>query len=97
MTGRRITDANALMAERVWVLLTYPDGSEFCFQTTLNPALLHQEGVVLDEGKLVRLDKKYLVNGQMVYRQFPYEGAVISMWTSETYNDPMSAKLRAFF
>lgn len=94
--GNRIKDSSALTSGLVWVLLRYKDGSEFCFQTTLNTQLLHQYGVILEEGKLVRLDKKYLVRGDMVYRQFPYGDASISLWDSETYTDEHSAELRKF-
>ncbi len=92
----RITDANALTQGLVWVLLTYPDGSEFCFQTTLNTSILRDRGVILEEGKLVRLDKKYLIDGQMLYKQFSYQGATISLWRRETYTDSKSAELRQF-
>ena len=92
----RIRNSDALVNGLVWVLLRYPDGSEFCFQTTLNATLLRQYGVVLEEGKLVRLDKKYLEYGEMVYRQFPYTGATISMWDEMTYTDQTSASLRDF-
>lgn len=97
MTGAvKITDSQQLLQRLVWVLLKYSDGSEFCFQTTLNPKLLREYDIVLEEGNLVRLDKKYFVDGQMVYRQFPHQGATISLWESEHYTDPQSAKLRAF-
>ena len=76
----RIKDSNALLEGLVWVLLRYCDGSEFCFQSTLNSTILYQHGIVLEEGKLVRLDKKYLEYGQMVYRQFPYPGVTIMVW-----------------
>ena len=92
----RIRNSNALVNGLVWVLLRYPDGSEFCFQTTLNATLLRQYGVVLEEGKLVRLDKKYLEYGEMMYRQFSYTGATISMWDEMTYTDQTSASLRDF-
>lgn len=94
--GNRIKDSSALTAGLVWVLLRYEDGSEFCFQTTLNSSLLHKYGVVLEEGKLVRLDKKYLMHGEMRYRQFPFAGVSISLWDSMTYTDERSARLRDF-
>ena len=80
----------------VWVLLRYSDNSEFCFQTTLNPEILNRFGVVLEEGKLVRLDKQYYELGDMVYRQFSYEGASVSLWDEEHYTDPLSARLKDF-
>lgn len=92
----RLHDSSLLTKELVWVLFQYPDKSEFCFQTTLNPELLHQYGVVLDEGKLVRLDKKYLEKGQFVYRQFSFHGVKISLWDEETYTDELSSRLRKF-
>ena len=92
----RISDPAALTSGLVWVLLTYADGSEFCFQTTLNSELLHQYGVVLDEGMLVRLDKKYLENGEFVYRQFSFRNAKVSLWSEETYTDETSSALRKF-
>lgn len=96
MAGNRINDSNSLVNGVVWALLTYPDGSEFCFQTTLNGAILAKYGIILEEGKLARLDKKYLVKGDMVYKQFKFEGAKISLWDAETYTDPVSASLRKF-
>lgn len=92
----KITDSQQLLQRLVWVLLKYSDGSEFCFQTTLNPKILREHGIILEEGNLVRLDKKYFVDGQMVYRQFPHQSAVISLWESEHYTHPESAALRAF-
>lgn len=96
MAGNKINNPNALTDGLVWALLTYQDGSQFCFQTTLNGALLAKYGVILEEGKLVRLDKKYLVKGDMVYKQFKYEGTKISLWDAETYTDAVSAGLRQF-
>lgn len=92
----KISDASTLNRELVWVLLRYADGSEFCFQTTLSTALLRKYGVVLEEGKLVRLDKKYYVNGQYVYRQFPFAGTVVSLWDSLHYTDEISYRLHEF-
>lgn len=89
-------DASILQKGLVWVLLKYPDKSEFCFQTTLNPELLRKYDVILEEGKLVRLDKRYLQNGQMVYKQFPYGNAKITLWDGMTYTDEKSAELRDF-
>lgn len=96
VAGNRITDSSALTQGEVWVLLKYVDGSEFCFKTTLNPTILASYGVVLQEGCLARLDKRYLEYGQMVYRQFPFRDATISLWDAETYTDEASAKLRYF-
>lgn len=96
MPGKRITDPNALRKNLVWVLLRYGDGSEFCFQTTLSPGILEERGVVLEEGKLVRLDKKYYLNGRYVYKQIPYEGAKVSLWTEMTYTHRPSYELRDF-
>ena len=94
--GKRIHDSSALTNGLVWALLRYQDGSEFCFQTTLNTQLLNQFGIVLQEGCLVRLDKQYLEHGQMVYRQFAFAGASVSLWDAMTYTDEASAKLRDF-
>lgn len=94
--ANRISDKSALTTGLVWVLLRYPDDTEFCFQTTLNGEILSQLGIVLEEGKLVRLDKKYFVRGDFVYKQFPYVGVSVSLWDSEHYTDPTSASLRDF-
>lgn len=94
---QRIEDKNALLKGLVWVTLTYEDNSQFCFQTTLNTNILRDYGVVLEEGKLVRLDKQYYWNGQMIYRQFPFVGAVISMWTGLHYDHELSRALHDFF
>lgn len=96
LMATKLTDKSALIQGLVWVLLTYPDGSEFCFQTTLNPQLLNSYGVVLEEGKLARLDKQYIHHGAMVYRQFPHAGAVLSLWSECHYEDAESAKLHDF-
>lgn len=96
MAGNRITDNSAITSGLVWALLRYQDGSEFCFQTTLNAQLLNSYGVVLEEGCLVRLDKKYFENGAMVYRQFPFSGTSITLWDALTYTNEESAALREF-
>lgn len=88
--------ASCLEKGLAWALLTYADGSQFCFQTTLNPNILRERGVVLEEGKLVRLDKKYYMHGKYVYRQFPFGGTRVTFWDAMTYTDPRSAQLRDF-
>lgn len=94
--SRRIVDSSALSTGLVWALLTYPDGSEFCFQTTLNGPILAQHNIVLEEGKLARLDKRYLEGGDMVYKQFSFAGAKVSLWEEETYFDKASKALKDF-
>lgn len=96
MCGERILDKNKLLTGLVWVLLTYRDKSEFCFQTTLNNDILREKGITLEEGKLPRLDKTYYVNGKFVYRQFPVEGAKLSLWTALTYTDIRSEAMHKF-
>lgn len=78
------------------MLLKYPDSSEFCFETTLNPTILQQLGIILEEGKFVRLDKQYFEKGQMVYKQFSYREAKVSLYDQMTYTDERSARLRDF-
>lgn len=92
----QIKDKQAIARGTVWVLLRYSDGSEFCFQSTLNPAMLSQRGIALEEGKLPRIDKKYLHNNREVYRQFAYEGATITFWDGCHYTDDESRKLHDF-
>lgn len=94
--GTKIDNINAITDGLVWILLTYEDGSEFCFQTTLNADILRDKGVLLEEGKLVRLDKLYYWNGQMIYRQFPIANATVSLWTELTYSNPDSQALHEF-
>lgn len=94
--GKQYKDTSVISKQLVWALLTYSDGSQFCFQTTLNSGILREYDVVLEEGKLVRLDKKYYWNGRYVYRQFPFAGAKISLWDRMTYTHPESARLRDF-
>jgi hypothetical protein len=96
MPGKRITDNSVLMKQKVWALLRYSDGSEFCFQTTLCPDILRELGIVLEEGKLVRLDKQYYWNGRFIYRQFPYENCSITLWDSLTYTHRASYELHEF-
>lgn len=92
----KITDSAQLSKRRVWILLKYPDSSEFCFETTLSPDILRKEGVVLQEGHLVRLDKKYYINGQFVYRQFPFQGTTVTLWEQLTYTHSPSAAMHEF-
>lgn len=84
----KYTDASVLQRQRVWALLTYKDNSQFCFETTLCPAILNELGIILEEGKLPRLDKKYYIDGQFIYRQFPYETAKVSLWNQLHYTQP---------
>lgn len=92
----KLTDKSVLATQCVWVLLTYKDGSQFCFQTTLNEDILRERGILLEEGRLPRLDKQYYVNGQYVYRQFPFEGVSVSLWDQEHYDDPDSLLVKEF-
>lgn len=96
MSATRITNKQALADGLVWALLTYKDGSQFCFQTTLNPEILREHDIVLEEGKLARLDKKYYWGGRYVYRQFNYVGASISLWDGMHYDHPESYKVHEF-
>lgn len=97
MSGNPIKDKNALVNGKVWVLLTYSDGSQFCFQTTLNTHILKELGIILEEGKLPRIDKKYYWGGQYVYRQFSFIGAKLSLWDNLTYTHKPSEVLHSFF
>ncbi len=96
MSATRITNKSALVEGLVWVLLTYKDGSQFCFQTTLNPDILRDKGVILEEGKLARLDKQYYWGGQYIFRQFNYVGAKVSLWTDLHYDHLESFKVHEF-
>lgn len=96
MLATRVNDKSALTEGLVWVCLTYKDGSQFCFQTTLNVDILREKGVVLEEGKLARLDKKYYWGGQYIYRQFPFVGASVSLWTGLHYDHVESYKVHEF-
>ena len=92
----KINDASALTSGLVWALLTYEDGSQFCFQTTLNQRILAQHSITLEEEKLPRLDKKYLVNGEKIYRHFRYKDAKVSLWDEMHYTDKESEALKDF-
>lgn len=94
--GQRIHDRRVLQTSLVWVLFSYQDGSEFCFQTTLNHDELKARGIILEEGCLPRLDKQYVEYGQRVYRQFPFTGVKISLWDTLTYFDRDSELLHDF-
>ena len=96
MANRTQLSPNALVDGTAWVLLKYEDDSEFCFETTLSPRILNQKGIILEEGCFARLDKQYYENGKMVYRQFPYGEAAVTVWNVETYTDRMSSFLREF-
>lgn len=96
MSATRITNKSALTEGLVWTLLTYKDGSQFCFQTTLNADILRERGIVLEEGKLARLDKQYYWGGRYIYRQFNYVGASISLWDGLHYDHVESFKVHEF-
>lgn len=96
MPGKRITDANALATSKVWALLKYPDGSEFCFQTTLSGDILREYDIILEEGKLPRIDKKYYWGGRYIYRQFPISGTTITLWDNLTYTHRASYEMHEF-
>ncbi len=96
MPASKLTNKQVLVEKPVWALLTYSDGSQFCFQTTLNQDILRDKGIILEEGKLPRLDKTYYMYGKYVYRQFSIEGASISLWDGEHYDDPASCALKDF-
>lgn len=85
-----------LLEKLVWVLYTYPDGSQFCFQTTLNGDILREHGITLEDNKFPRLDRKYYERGRFVYRQFPFSGVTVTLWDSEHYTDPDSLKVKDF-
>lgn len=89
-------DTPDILNEIVWVRLTYPDNSEFCFQTTLNSTILNRRGIVLQEGKLVRLDKQYLYGTKMQYKQFSIENCKVDILSSKEYRDANSAFLHDF-
>lgn len=96
MSGKPITDKSALVQRKVWALLTYSDGSQFCFETTLNADILLELGIQLEEGMLPRIDKKYYWGGQYIYRQFPISGVRISLWDACTYTHSASQQLHDF-
>lgn len=96
MPGNRIDDVNALASGKAWALLTYSDKSEFCFQTTLCESILRELGIVLEEGKLPRIDKQYYWNGKFIYRQFPIAGASVTLWDALTYTHRPSYELHNF-
>lgn len=96
VSGERYTDIKVLQERLVWALLTYSDGSQFCFQTTFNEDILREYGIVLEENSLPRLDKQYYWGGRYVYRQFPFEGAKVSLWSELTYTHLPSRELHGF-
>lgn len=96
MSAKQIKDKNALLEQEVWVLYKYSDGSEFCFKTTMCEGILNKLGIVLEAGKLPRLDKKYYERGQFVYRQFPFDQVTVTLWDEEHYTHELSKKLKSF-
>lgn len=85
-----------LLEKLVWALYTYPDGSQFCFQTTLNGDILREHGIILEENKFPRLDKKYYERGRYVYRQFSFNNVRVTLWDAEHYTDADSFKVCEF-
>lgn len=83
--------------EMVWVSLTYPDKSQFCFQTTLNPAILKRYDILLKENCLPCLDKQYYINKEMIYKQFELtDDVAVKVIDRPVYTDEMSEKLKDF-
>lgn len=80
----------------MWVRLTYADGSQFCFQTTLNAGILNRHNIILKEDHLVRLDKKYLVGTEMVYKQIPIDEVAVDILPQLSYTDADSEFLHQF-
>lgn len=80
----------------MWVRLTYADGSQFCFQTTLNPGILNRHNITLKEDHLVRLDKKYLVGTEMVYKQIAIDEVAVDILPQLSYTDADSEFLHQF-
>ena len=86
-----------IMNEIVWVRLTYSDKSQFCFQTTLNPAILKRHNILLKENCLPCLDKQYYIHKEMVYKQFELTDDVsVKVVSSPEYTDELSKKLKDF-
>lgn len=96
MPAQQYSDKNVLLRQEVWATLTYPDGSQFSFKTTLNGDILREKDIILEEGKFPRLDKQYYMNGRYVYRQFSFVGVTVTLWDTEHYDDPDSYKVREF-
>lgn len=86
-----------IMNEIVWVRLTYPDKSQFCFQTTLSPSILKRYAILLKENSLPCLDKRYYINKEMVYKQFGLTDDVsVEVMDNPNYTDRISKKLKDF-
>lgn len=96
MPGNQIKDVNILTTSTAWALLRYHDQSEFCFQTTLCTDILKDLGIILEEGKLPRIDKKYYWNGKFIYRQFPIADTTVTFWDALTYTHRPSYSLHEF-
>lgn len=83
--------------EIVWVCFTYPDKSQFCFQTTLSPLILKRYGILLKENSLPCLDKRYYINKEMVYKQFELtDDVTVKIIDKPVYTDELSKKLKDF-
>lgn len=83
--------------EIVWVRFTYPDKSQFCFQTTLSPPILKRYGILLKENSLPCLDKRYYINKEMVYKQFELtDDITVEIIDKPFYTDELSKKLKDF-
>lgn len=85
------------MNEIIWVRLTYPDKSQFCFQTTLSPSILKRYGILLKENSLPCLDKRYYINKEMVYKQFELtDDVAVEVMDYPNYTDQISKMLKDF-
>lgn len=81
----------------VWVHLIYKDGTEICFQTTLNVQELAKRHITLQENSLPRLDKMYVVNKIRGYKNIPLAGVVVfEVVDKPIFLDKNAEKLSAF-
>lgn len=81
----------------VWVRLRFSDCSELCIQTTLNANILTQKGIVLEDGHLPMLNKKYIIDKQEVYKQIPTTNVLTAtIIEMPEYSDEFSSILSKF-
>lgn len=89
----------SILKDRIALVhIIYRDGTELCFTTTLNPQILAEKGIILQEDSLPVLDKKYSMHKQQFYKQVPLkEVTSFNIVDKPIYQDKKAEILSAFF
>lgn len=96
MESARQLSVKDVLERKVWVRFEEIDGSQFCFETTLNLSILRSMGISLEKDAFPRLDKKYLEFNKFVYKSFIPNTNNITFWDRMNYTDKKSKDFHEF-